>query len=93
MKQRVIEEIRRRIEKDASNGLFGSHGNISLYMKKFVFEEDEEEHIFSGDCLMLIYPCEFFGRKNYTLLTEFAEEKFEFSSIEDVADFIIETYC
>ena len=93
MKQRVVAEIRRRIEKDSSKGLFGSYGVIPLYMKKYVFEEDDEEHTFVGDCLRLSYPCEFFGKTKYTLLTEFSHEKFVFDSIDDVADFIIKTYC
>ena len=93
MKQRVIEELKRRIEKDSRKGLFGSLGVISLYMKKFVFEEDDENHTFVGDCLRLSYPIEFFGKHKYTLLPEFSDELFEFDSLDDVADFIIKTYC
>lgn len=60
----------------------------SVIYEKYVFEEDDAEHTFVGDCLRLSYPNEFFGKYKYTLVTEFSDEKFEFDTVDEVTELV-----
>lgn len=97
MKERILEELKKRIEKDFSKGPLYRRGNIDLYMKKFVMDEQDEKgkEEFEGDCLSISYPDCFTNK--FRLVAEFAKPEFDkvfkFDSLEEVAQFLAETYC
>lgn len=96
MEERILAELKRRIEKDHSRGPLFRYGYINLEMKKFVMDDEEickEE--FNGDCLQLSYPDSFSDK--FRLIAEFAKPEFDklfkFDSLEEVAKFLFKTYC
>lgn len=97
MKERILAELKKRIEKDFNKGPLYRKGNIDLYMKKFVMDEQDEEgkEQFKGDCLSISYPdC---LTNKFRLIAEFAKPEFDkvfkFDNLEEVAQFLVETYC
>lgn len=94
MKERILTELKRRIEKDLSKGPLFRMGYINLQMKKFVMDMQDEngKEEFNGDCLQISYFSNKFG-----LIAEFAKPEFDkvfkFDNLEEVAQFLVETYC
>lgn len=96
MKERILSELKKRIEKDYSKGPLFRMGYINLEMKKFVMDMQDEdgEEEFEGDCLQISY---LFYTNKFGLIAEFAKPEFDkvfkFDSLEEVAQFLVETYC
>lgn len=90
MKERILSELKKRIEKDYNKGPL-------FRMKKFVMDMQDEdgEEEFNGDCLQISYQNCFTNKFN--LIAEFAKPEFDkvfkFDSLEEVAQFLVETYC
>lgn len=97
MKERILSELKKRIEKDYNKGPLFRMGYINLQMKKFVMDMQDEdgEEEFDGDCLQISYPNCFTNKFN--LIAEFAKPEFDkvlkFDSLEEVVQFLVETYC
>ena len=97
MKERILSELKKRIEKDYNKGPLFRMGYINLQMKKFVMDMQDEdgEEEFDGDCLQISHPNCFTNKFN--LIAEFAKPEFDkvlkFDSLEEVAQFLVETYC
>ena len=95
MKERILSELKKRIEKDYNKGPLFRSGCIDLQMKKFVMDIQDEKDEFEGDCLSISYPdC---LTNKFRLIAEFAKPEFDkvfkFDSLEEVAQFLVETYC
>lgn len=90
MKERILAELKRRIEKDFSKGPLFRMGYINLQMKKFVMDMQDEDgkEEFEGDCLQISYLV---LTNKFGLIAEFAKP--EFDNLEEVAQFLVETYC
>lgn len=95
MKEKILAELKKRIDKDFDKGPLFRRGNIDLYMKKFVMDEEFENDDFEGDCLSISYPDS--TTSKFRLIAEFAKPEFDkvfkFDSLEEVAKFIVTTYC
>ena len=96
MKERILSELKKRIEKDYNKGPLFRRGCIDLQMKKFVMDMQDEDgkEEFEGDCLSISYLV---LTNKFRLIAEFAKPEFDkvfkFDSLEEVAQFLVETYC
>lgn len=85
MKERILSELKKRIEKDYNKGPLFRMGYINLQMKKFVMDIQDEDgkEEFDGDCLSISYPdC---LTNKFRLIAEFAKPEFESEKVSEVS--------
>lgn len=85
MKNYTLDELRHAIDRDKAKGIYG-YGHIDIETDKGVFFDDYDE-------FYLVYPSAFNSRKTFGLKAYATDIRFEFNTLKEVSDWLINTYC